>query len=842
MRERLLKFLAQTVYRYDIPVLLLAALVSVLSLFGVFRLGMVSNVASMLPEGNEAVGDYVASMERMGTLDYLVVMCTGEDVGTLTAFSDEFASRIEQTGMVGEIRYRIEETDRTFFLSFYLPRIFLFLTESDFIEIEERLTRENIDKALTAARMLLVTPASSGAGGLLITKDPLGFLSVMEKRFMSGEGGFRMDTSSGYFLSSDHKHLLMLVRPNGPPQDTLFGERLLSEMDRASIEAATAMGHTEVTVSYAGGYVIAVNDARTIKRDLIATMITSMILVLACFYLIFRRLRFLLFVGTSLGLGIFWTLGFAGWTMGHLNMVTAAFGAILVGLGIDFSIHFYNRLVEEEAKGLPLQHALTTALSQTGVGISTGAVTTSIAFFGMAFTRFKGLSELGVLGGVGILMTLLTTFTVLPALIVRARKIYKLPAKEMSVPLFGMERLAPFIQKHRGVILCAAAVLTAFMGWCALGVGFSTNMDELRPDDGAIFTTQENIWEIFSGSSSEIIVTVTENDLETALVASEGARSILLDYVEVSSVEGPEAWLPSVKRQRENLSRTDGLHLDAVLEDFKTSRDRLGFSEAAFSDFEEELQVFADGGVAPITITDLEGTPGMEYIQKYIGRDGDTWRVTLFAYPQSGVWTDDIDRTLVARLKKTAPDVEVASISLVLAETRKIVTRDFILATIIAAVGVFFALLIQFRNIRTVCVCMLSLGCGVVWMLGCMKLLGVSLNFANVVAAPMVVGIGIDDNIHLFHRFMEKKNGKMTDALVFSGRAVIMTSVTTVLGFGSLVFARYGGLTSIGMVSVLGVTLCLVSSLFITGALMAVIEGRRDKEAPSEERERGGTQ
>jgi len=836
MRARLLAFLAHTVYRYDIPILIAAGVISVASLLGVFRLGMVSNVASMLPEGNEAVSDYVASMERMGTLDYLVVMCTGPDVETLTAYSDAFADRIEETGLVNDVRYRIDETDRTFFLSYYLPRIFLFLDDDDFAHIEEKLTPEEIDRALSAARMLLMTPASTAAGEL-VTKDPLGFLSVMEKRFMSGEGGFRMDTASGYFLSTDHRHLLMLVRPTDPPQDTVFGELLLASLDRASIDAADATGHADVTVSYAGGYVIAVNDARTIKRDLIATMITSLILVLTCFYIIFRRFRFLFFVGTSLGLGIFWTLGFAGWTMGHLNMVTAAFGAILVGLGIDFSIHFYNRFVEEESRGRSLREALTTALSHTGVGISTGAVTTSIAFFGMAFTRFKGLSELGILGGVGILMTLLTTFTVLPALIVRARKIHPMTTGPIAVPRFGMERLAPFIQRRRVVILVVALLLTVLMGWSAVGVGFSTDMTELRPDDSAIFTTQENIWEIFSGSSSEIIVSVSDTDLETALEAAEEARSILLSYAEVSSVEGPGAWLPSTKRQRENLLRVEECHLETVLENFRESKNHLGFSKTAFSEFEKDLLLFANGAVEPITYDDLTGTPGREYTEKYIQRDGDIWRVTLFAYPESGVWIDDIDRTLVRRLKESAPDVEVASISLVLAETRKIVTDDFIMATLIAAVGVFFALLVQFRDIRTVLVSMLSLGCGVVWMLGCMRLLGVSLNFANVVVAPMVVGIGIDDNIHLFHRFTEKKDGSMTDSLVFSGRAVIMTSVTTILGFGSLMFARYGGLKSIGMVSVLGVTLSLVSAIFITGSLMAILEERKKRKAHAGKRE-----
>jgi predicted RND superfamily exporter protein len=165
---------------------------------------------------------------------------------------------------------------------------------------------------------------------------------------------------------------------------------------------------------------------------------------------------------------------------------------------------------------------------------------------------------------------------------------------------------------------------------------------------------------------------------------------------------------------------------------------------------------------------------------------------------------------------------------MVLAEMKEIISHDFIVATILAVLGVCGALFLQFREIRGVLFCAISLGMGVLWMVGIMGLLGISLNFANVVAMPMVIGIGIDDNIHLYHRFREKGKGGVISAVTFSGRAIVMTTLTTIAGFGSLTLARYGGLSSIGILSVLGVILCLLSALFVMPALLAIGTSRGD--------------
>jgi len=159
---------------------------------------------------------------------------------------------------------------------------------------------------------------------------------------------------------------------------------------------------------------------------------------------------------------------------------------------------------------------------------------------------------------------------------------------------------------------------------------------------------------------------------------------------------------------------------------------------------------------------------------------------------------------------------------MVLMEMKRIIERDFLIATIFALIGVFLALIVQFKDFRGVFYSMISLVMGVLWMLGFMGIFGISLNFANVIVAPMVIGIGIDDNIHIYHRYREVNGGGIVAAVNFSGRAVIMTTITTILGFGSLMFASYGGLSSIGFVSVVGVSFCLLAAIFVLPALVAL--------------------
>jgi uncharacterized protein len=820
-----MKWLSRLIYRHDLVILLAAVLLTVLAVFGMTRITMVSNVAFMLPKDDPVVSDYLDSLERMGTLDYLVILISSPDKNDLIGFSDKFAGRISESQLVTEVNYTITERDKEYILHQYLPNIFLYLDNEAFERIEQKLEPMAIEESLRTDKNLLLTPISSTTAEF-VTADPLDFLSVVYDEIFSTKGGFSIDTGSGYYLSLDGNHLLMLARPVKPPQDIQFDSTLFTRLDYFEQEIKKNPAFRDVTVEYTGGYPIALGDASTIRGDLQRTLTIALVSVLILFYLVFRRYSFLFFVGPCLNLGILWTLGFAGFTLGHLNMVTAAFGAILAGLGIDYSIHFYNGFLGENFKGVGLEKALETTFMTTGKGIVTAALTNAIAFFSMVFTRFTGLSELGLIGGFGILLTLVSNFMVLPSVIVRYMKIRGGNVKYLEVPTFGVGKLSVWVVKHRYAVLAAAGVLTIIAIGLAGRVGFEADANKLRPKDNQALEVQTKIAKIFSSPSPEIIVTVQGDDLDQLLVISERETALLMARSEIETVEGPGSFLPSLKKQRENIVRAQAMGLDRTIEAFHENLEEMGFRREPFEPFIDSLERFSAGRIEPITYEGISDSAAGEMVKKYITKTGNTWYVSVFAYPKGGVWVTDVDRNLVKKLKDLSPGISVASITMVITQLKKIISRDFAVATILAFAGVLAVLAIQFRSFKGVMFCIVSLAVGIIWMLGCMGLFGISLNFANIVVIPMVIGLGIDNNTHLYHRYKENPKEGIVEAMSFTGRAVVISTMTSLAGFGSLIFSRYSGLKSIGILAVMGLALCLVTAVFVLPSLIAI--GQRD--------------
>ena len=226
---------------------------------------------------------------------------------------------------------------------------------------------------------------------------------------------------------------------------------------------------------------------------------------------------------------------------------------------------------------------------------------------------------------------------------------------------------------------------------------------------------------------------------------------------------------------------------------------------------------------------DLSGTSVADLIGLYIQKEKDTWYVSIFAYPRPGKWDNDIDRGIIKKIKEKSPLLRIASFSLVVAEMRKSIIHDFYLTIIIASLAVFIIILFLMRDIKAVLYCMTALGMGVVWMLGLIGLLGLNLDFANITVTPMVIGLGIDYSVHIYYRYKEKDQGGVVSAISHTGRAILMTSLTTVAGYGSLFLARYTPMNSIGYLSVLGIICCLATTFIVMPAFLAIEESRKKR-------------
>jgi predicted RND superfamily exporter protein len=145
-------------------------------------------------------------------------------------------------------------------------------------------------------------------------------------------------------------------------------------------------------------------------------------------------------------------------------------------------------------------------------------------------------------------------------------------------------------------------------------------------------------------------------------------------------------------------------------------------------------------------------------------------------------------------------------------------------AIIMGATAIILFLLIDFRSFKYMILAALPLTVGAFWMVGCMALMGMKFNFVNFMTLPLILGIGIDDGVHVLHRY--KKEGRLSIPLVlkYTGRAILLTSLTTMIGFGSMGLASHRGTASMGQVLFLGVGACFLSSAFVLPAIITVIE------------------
>ena len=145
-------------------------------------------------------------------------------------------------------------------------------------------------------------------------------------------------------------------------------------------------------------------------------------------------------------------------------------------------------------------------------------------------------------------------------------------------------------------------------------------------------------------------------------------------------------------------------------------------------------------------------------------------------------------------------------------------------AAMLSLVVIFILLYLDFKKLRFVFLAMLPLVIGAIWMVGTMELLGMQLTMVNIMGLPLILGIGIDDGVHLLHRYRIEGAGKIRTVFTSTGRAVLLTSLTTMLAFGSLKFATYRGLGSLGMALFIGVGTCFLTSVIVLPGIIGLIE------------------
>jgi predicted RND superfamily exporter protein len=839
LTDRILDALARLCLRRNKEILIAAFVLAVLAVLGATRLSFDPDLLNLIPQQNKQVNEFRKVLKDLGTIDYHIVlmdMPKGRDVHDYDTLIDAVAEGYRKNPRIEDVTYKIPNP--LDFIEIILPKALLFLTPAELDEVSAKLTDEGIRASVARNAAMLQTPQAT-AMKPLVQYDPFNLVPIFLRKFQSAGGGFSIDTSSGYYMSSDHSMLLILTKPKRPAQDVPFGKKLLNEGTLIEAEALrdfqkTAPPGTPLPrISHTGGYEIAAGDADLIRQDVIINILGTVFGVLALFLYAFRRPASIIYAGAPLALGLLLTFGMAGVTYGKLSQASAGFAALLAGLGIDFITVLYGRYVDERNRGTSMQESIRTIMRSTMPGVFVAAITTAGTFFAFLATDFRGMTQLGFLTGVGILLFLLCVMFLLPALIVFSERKESRRAPKLYLHSFGAEKLIDISVKKPLVTIGVWLVFIVACGIMATRVRFSDNIQDLRAKGNPGVVNQSRITEKF-GQSFDFMMYVCEGEtleeaLEKTRTASKDLDALVADHT-IASYQSISTFLPPVVDQEKIIARlhagaANEFNIARVEKTFRSALVENGFRPEVYDDY---LKLFAQTlqPAQPITLQTIGNEDITKLTTRFVKKVGNGWMSVINVYPTGGKWPRDVPAKLMAVPDRHPGDV-LTGVNLVSGTLRRIVKADATRSTIIGFIAVLVLMFISFRNLKLTLLSFVPFVAGAVGMLGLMALLNLQFNFMNIFVGLMIIGVATDYAIYMLQRYQENPAAFRGSAHE-TGKAILMAALTAIVGYGSFAFSHYPGLRSIGYASTFGIGLSGLAAITLLPAILVM--GRRNDE------------
>lgn len=607
-----------------------------------------------------------------------------------------------------------------------------------------------------------------------------------------------------FIVGSDQQYLYVLVGLEGAVGEMDETVRNQGEVERVAndLQARTAPG---LGIRFTGPVVNRRDDARFLQRDLTRAGLIGFGGVVLMVLLGTRRARSMLLLSAPLALGLTWTFAFAYVAVSHLNAVSGFLVSILSGLGIEYGIHLYKRYTEERRDGASAEEATVLMLRSTGGALLAACLVNAAVFAVVAVAGFRGFMEFGLIASVGMLLTMAATFALFPAL----NYLF-----DRRWPVIGKSEVAPrplrVPKLARNLVLAVVAVMCALSGH-ALATGkvrFHTDWRELgsdtptsRFDAYVVSTLGESVTQVllYMDEPTEIGVVRESVEAVRAQRKADGKPFNVVKVVGIDDVmpDDQEAKAVEIALLGHQLSRVK----PAMIAE----------GERAIMDRARRMTQARPFSVADVPLT---------LRQRFITADG---KGTM-ALITTDALLEDSDKLIdwSRQMGELRAEVKRRNVQGALASENAIAGRIFriiiesgprILAATFAVV--FLVLLVEFRKLTHALAVLSSVAVGMLLVTGGMALFGIELNFMNAAVLPIIVGVSLDNAIHIFHRFVEDGPESIPMVMRKTGAAALLSSATNAAGFAALFVAHNGGLRSVAALSVLGIAATVLTTTVV---------------------------
>jgi predicted RND superfamily exporter protein len=751
--------LAAAVLRNPRSTVLGLLLVSLISLGLATRLRVDPSLIQLLPQDDPTTKAIVDLLHQDGGVELLTIAVKGARPEQLDGFMHELVDRMEALEAVDYALYDIE------------PELAWRIGLMQLDETSLSTMKTNLKGAINLGPALNPMIAGHLFGSLIQDTEKL------------KKGG------QPSVLSSTDGVARVIIRPDGSAKDTVFSRALMADVYEILEELQPEARGVKV-VWVGGAYRHAVEDIEGIADDLKWTAVVSVVLVLSLIALAFRDARAILMIFGPLLIGNLWTFGYAAVSVGSLNTFTSFFAAVLIGLGVDFSIHLYSRYREVRAGGLSQDAAIIEAWSRSGPPCMAAALTSALGFCALWMADFRGFQQMGTLLAGGVILCLVAVLVALPLFI---RWADRTPVR------LGKERVRWRLKRRNPtyrlapVALLLVGILSIACATTLNKIEFEYDMSELRSHGLSFADLPE----------------------EQRKLAQDSYLPVVLDFPDSASLteahirfnEGIEAGTLKEIQRVLSIHSVLPVDQDARLKILREIAELARHENVKFlpPQIQQNLSRIREADLARMTVEDLPHN-----LRSVLGADRDRHWLMLFA--SGNMW--DLRQTvdLYDAVQKWAPGVPAAGSYLAVSALYQLCRDDAPRITMLALFLVALMTMLHMKSPRRGVGAVAALVVGLCWAGAGLALFRVKLSMINFVGVPILMGIGIDVVIHLLHRMAEEGPGRILKALATTGMASAISSATTILSFAALTVAGNQGVRSLGLIIVLGLALVTLAA------------------------------
>ena len=879
---------------------LLLSLVSVV--YTAKKMEFLTGRDDLMPKNTGFHRDYRAWRQEFGDMDDIVVVIESADQERAARFGTRLYEKLARD------RQHFQDVFYPFGLDFFKKNGLLFMPLADIQSLRQNLTlAKPVLKELSASpsvqtlftyltgemdgyvRQGGTTPgAEARLAGLTFMLDKLGLgfkkfgdnsatpVSLEEFFFQNKDGKESSFSKAG-------KMQILTVLPVKETASFVPAEQAIRVVRQ---ELATLLKLPEfkgVTAGLTGTPVLEHEEMATSQHDITIATVVSLLLTVILLLLAFRGVLNVVAATVSLVVAICLSFGFATLAVGHLNILSMVFAIMLIGIGIEYGIQLVLRYQEELAGGAEQLDAIETGLSRNVWAIVMAAATVAAAFLTFIFTDFKGIAELGVIAGGGVVICVLVTFTVLPAMLVILAKFRKggLGDQGSGIGKTTLKTRFPvsssqFTEKAKHVLFGypkVVIVITALLCVASLyplsRVIFDYNLMNLQARGLESVTYAYKLMRSSENAGYFAVVTA-------ATAAEAAAKTKALEALpSVDHVVSLNSFVPDDQEQKiaelaalakeladvrpapyeENLSL---MELPAVFEGFRTATERLknklgqeqrdeakpvgaflATLDAFFARLEKEkdrnaagmLKDFQGGMFAelPGKIEFLKATLNpapatvdqipQELKSRFVGKTG---RYMLQVAPKHEIFDFKPLKAFIDDVRRV--DANATGEPVMVYESMTIMRNAYVKAFIYAFIAIIAILLVTFKSIKYAAIGLVPLIVGVLFMVSGMWLFGINFNSANIIVMPLVLGIAVDSGIYIINRFRREDGTAAAVVTSSTGVGVVFNTLTIMVSFGALMVAQHQGVFSIGAVMSLGMVACQIAFIITLPAVLTLAE------------------